>query len=473
MESVVVFVLYCIAVIVIGIVANKTTKGLSDYLAGTTTGIGPVVLSFTVMATTYSAGSYMSEVGLAYSWGYPAFWIACMSLLGMTTKYFWVGPRFNEIGKKMGYVTPGDFLAGRYYSTTVKVIQALLMTVFLVAYLVAQFQAMGTVFQVFLKIPYSTALILGVVLTVVYVSVGGYLAVVWTDSLQGLIMIVGAVLVPLACVLRWGGLPTLNRELLSLGEKYVSFSQGFPFPLWLFFLVGFGFATWGYPADLSRWFSLRKKSQFAVAAVSAFLLSFIIHFGTKLAGLYGLVHIRGVKNTDTLYALMAGQLLNPWLAGLILSALVGGAMSSVDSLLLMVTGAVSKDIWLTVRPGEDEARVKRWSQGLVWILAAISVALAFRRLALIVWISMFAWGGMVLTFAPPLLLGIFWKRATKEGAICGMLAGFVTGVIWYLLNHPLKIHGVVAGLAANLIAMILVSLLTPEPPKDVIASHFA
>lgn len=469
-------IVYLVCMVAFGIYfsRSKYTASAADYFAGKVTGVGPFVLAFTILATQYSAGSYMSEVGWTYEIGYSTFWLGAMSLTGILAEYLLVGRRYYVLGRRLGLVTPGDLLAERYYSpATVRALQAIIMVVCMVGYLVAQFKAMGIVFNVMVGIPFNYGVILGVGICTLYTALGGYLAVAWTDFVQGCIMVFAAIAVPIACMVKFGGLTSLNAQLAAMDPRAVSFGGAMSFPLWLMFLVAFNFGVLGYPLDLPRWFSLRRRSMLLPSMFAGLFFAFVVHFGTKIIGLYAKVHVAGIADPDMTFAQMTTMLLNPVVAGVVLCALVGACMSTVDSLLLSATAAIGNDIWRRIiNPKLSEQEAVRSGRIIVVICALVSIVLAFKPMGAIVWIAMFAWGGLALAFTPPLVLGIYWPRATREGAVAGMAIGFLVAMLWYVLKHPLGVHGIVMGMAVNAAVLVLVSMVTPKPPKEVVANFF-
>lgn len=467
--------IYFVAMIGMGFYFNKKQSGsIGDYFIGKDTGIGPYVLAFSYMATAISAGTFMGEVGQAYSLGYTMFYIALMSLLGSVLNYLVLGKRCYVLGKRLDIITAGDLLSYRFYSPkAIRSVQAVVLLICITAAMVAQFIAAGIIFNVVFGIPTYWGAILGAICAGIYVTVGGFLAVAWTDLIQGCIMIAGAFSVLVGCFIKFGGLGGLNLALQAQNPDLVSAvgaTSTTNVVLWIFI---FAIGHFGYVPSFSRFFSMRSRKMLKTSVVMVALANMGFHIFGKLSGLYGVAFMDPLENPDALLPTMAIETLPAIFTGLLLAAILGASMSSIDSLVLLLSGVVVRDVFEKVAEKQlDDKKMLLVSRVVTAVLTVVGLIFAIKPPAAIMWVSTFAWGGITSTFAAPMITGLYWKRATKQGALVGMIGGFGISMLWYLLKHPFGIHGLVLGYIVNFALNIIVSLCTPKPPEEVIKNCF-
>lgn len=475
MQIGVIVAMYFIGMIAVGFYFSKKQSGsIGDFFIGKDTGIGPCVLAFSYMATAVSAGTFMGEVGQAYSLGYTMFYIALMSLLGSILNYLVLGKRCYVLGKRLDIITAGDLLSHRFYSPkAIRLVQAIVLLVCITAAMVAQFIAAGIIFNVVFGIPTYWGAILGAVCAGIYVTVGGFLAVAWTDLIQGCIMILGAFSVLVSCFIKYGGLGGLNLALAAQNESLVTAvgaTSSTNVVLWIFI---FALGHFGYVPSFSRFFSMRSRKMLKTSIVVVALANMGFHIFGKLSGLFGVAFLGPLENPDALLPTIAVATLPAIFTGLLLAAILGASMSSIDSLVLLLSGVCVHDIFEKVGNKKlSDAHMLTVSRVVTVVITLIGLAFAINPPAAIMWVSTFAWGGITSTFAAPMITGLYWKRATREGALAGMIGGFSAAMLWYLLKHPFGIHGLVLGYLVNFGLNIIVSLATPKPPKEVIQDCF-
>ena len=452
---------------------KKQTGSVADYFAAKDTGIGPWVLAFSYMATAISAGTYMGEVAQTRTMGYTVFYMAVMSCVGSVLNHLVLGKRCFVLGKKLNVITTGDLLSYRFSSPkAIRIVQAVVLLVCITASMVAQFQASGIIFNVMVGVPVWVGALLGAVCAGIYVSVGGFLAVAWTDLIQGIIMIFGGLSVFIGCLVKYGSLASLNMQIAAQNPEFVTATGATdPQNIWLWFFI-FAIGHFGYVPSFCRFFSAKKLDTMRKSIVMVAIANIGFHFFGKLSGLYSILAIPNLTNDDAALSSMAILVLPPVLAGLLLAAILGAAMSSIDSLVLLLSGVCVHDVVeKTFNIKLEQKKMLHLCNLVSALVTVVGLIIALNPPAAIMWVGAFAWGGITSTFAAPMILGLYWKRGNGKGAVAGMVSGFGIAMLWYLLNHP-GIHGLVLGYIVNFVVNIVVSLCTAPPPKEVIDNCF-
>ncbi len=482
----VILVVYFAAMLGLGLWFRRRQRSRTDYFLARGK-LGPGAIGFSYSATQLSGSSYMGAVGTERLYGYNFSPAAVSSAAAPWFTYVLVGDRLRRVAGKIRCNTLVDVLQARYYSrATAKAATAIMLMAFapLVA---AQLKAAANAFEVMLGIPYLVALGAFGAIVIVYTVTGGMHAVAWTDLIQGTIMIVGfGVLAPTAVVAA-GGFAEMHRQYGALQPGSIRFIGTMP-ALWVVssFLVWGFFQIGGSPASVTRFLIPEDDSTLRKAMVySIGFTSFIYICGTLIAIASGVL-LPSLDRPDLALPTLVAELLPPAFGGIIVAAVLGATMSTIDSVLLLAGSLVVENLWLPTRDrrragpiGEDEAlrvaRIATLALGLVALVTAINPPAA------IYWIVTMAFSLMASAFTFPLLLGLWWPRATREGALAGMLGGAATAVAWYVASYV--VHGTledfVGGLwpallgpAVSLSLMVAVSRATPPPPAEVVELFF-
>ena len=323
-----------------------------------------------------------------------------------------------------------------------------------------------------LGVPVWVGALLGAVCAGIYVSIGGFLAVAWTDLVQGIIMIIGGLSVFIGCLVKYGSLASLNLQIATQNPEFVTATGATSSKnIWLWIFI-FAIGHFGYVPSFCRFFSAKKLSTLRKSIVMVAVANIGFHFFGKLSGLYSIIAIPELANDDVALSTMAINVLPPLLAGVLLAAILGAAMSSIDSLILLLSGVCVHDVVdKTLNIKLEPKKMLHLCNLVTIIVTVVGLVIALNPPGAIMWVSAFAWGGITATFAAPMILGLYWKRANGKGAIAGMVSGFGIAMLWYLLNHP-GIHGLVLGYIVNFVVNIAVSLCTAPPPEEVIKDCF-
>ncbi|MBM7703806.1 sodium/pantothenate symporter [Metabacillus iocasae] len=476
-------VIFILLVFFIGIFMSKRNRGsnqfVSDYYLGGRQ-LGGFILAMTMVATYGSASSFIGGPGIAYQTGLA--WVL-LAVIQVVTGYFvltTLGKKFAIISRKMNAVTLVDFLKTRYESNVVVVLSAISIIVFLFSSLAAQWVGGGRLIQSVIGISYESALTIFAITVLLYVSIGGFRAVVLTDSLQGIVMFLGTVILLVATIHAGGGVGNIMNELVQQNPNLISpygadqsLTPLYVSSFWI--LVGVGVV--GLPQVAVRAMSYKNSRAMHQAMIIGTVVVGVIMLGMHLTGVFARAVIPGIEVGDSVMPLLAMEVLPAWLAGIVLAAPMAAIMSTVDSILLLVSSAIVKDVYLNyINPNANEKQVRKWSFLSTAFLGIAVFLVAIQPPDLLIWFNLFSFGGLESVFIWPIVLGLYWSKGNKYGAIAGMIVGMTS----YILIHtyypnPFGMHTVVLPIGLSLVSFVVMSLLTQrktEKLREQLINHY-
>lgn len=478
----IILVLYFGAMLGLGFWVKRLQHDRTDYFLARGK-LGGAAIGFSYSATQMSGSSYMGAVGTERLYGYNFSPAGVSSAAAPWFTYVLLGDRLRRVAGKIRCNTLVDVLAARYPGTLVARTATTIMLAAFVPLVAAQLKAAANAFEVLLGIPYLTALAVFGTIVIVYTVFGGMHAVAWTDLIQGTIMIVGfAVLAP-AAVSTAGGIAEMHRQYGELNPGSIRLVGTMP-ALWVVssFLVWGFFQIGGAPASVTRFLipeddrTLKKAMVYSIA-----FSSFIYVSGTLIAIASGVL-LPQLERPDLALPTLVTSLLPPVFGGVIVAAILGATMSTIDSILLLSGSLVVENLWLPSRDREvteeEGLRVARWTTMGLGVAALI---VAVDPPAAIFWIVTMAFSLMASAFTFPMLLGLWWRRTTREGALAGMLGGATVAVLWYVASY--LTHGsfedflgglwpAILGPLASLLLTVQVSRTSPAPSEEVVELFF-
>lgn len=476
-QVIVPLIIFLILMFVIGIWSNrklgKSSDFLQDYFLGSRE-FGGLMLAMTMVATYGSASSFLGGPGAAYSKGFG--WVL-LAMTQVATGYFVLlilGKKFAIVARRFHAVTLIDFLKERYKSTVVVIISAISIIVFLFSAMAAQWIGGAYLIQSVTGLNYVPALFIFTISVLVYVTIGGFRAVVVTDTVQGIVMVGGTLLLLVAVIIAGGGIPNLFADLMEINPNLITpfgddgnLTAAYVSSYWI--LVGVGVI--GLPQIAVRTMAYKNAKAMHRAILIGTVVVGVIMLGMHLIGIFARPVLPGIEVADQVIPLVALEVLPPWLAGILLAAPMAAIMSTVDSLLLLVSSTVVKDVYLNyVKPHARESEVKSISIGVTAIIGIIAFILAISPPDLLVFLNLFAFGGLEAAFIWPLILGLYWKYANKKGAIASMVVGIGSyiGIHLYNSNYGdlFGVHAVTVPVVLSLIIFVVVSFLFKEEPYE-------
>ena len=472
------FLLYFVAIAGIAVWSMRGIGSQSDFLLGGRR-IGAVATAISAAASARSASSVVGQAGLAFIMGFQAIWIVFAStLLEYFAMLYLMGPKLRKFSSRRDAITIPEYMEARFPDSNnlLRLVSACAFVVFMIAYVVSQYVGMSFTITQVLGWPLVPSIVLAAIFTAAYTIVGGYKAVVYTDVMQGCMMLLAMLVVPTLAWNAAGGLdhivPTLNR-LGGEGLTGIVGSAGLPFAMGMLFA---GLGAFGNPHIIVRYMSITSTSDLKLAAFINLIFNVIIAWGGIILGLAGRVLYEDVSklplgNSEMIFFEVSRTMVpGDFLVGLMWAGVFAAMMSSADSMIMVVTSSVSRDIYQKViKAGETvrEATLVKLNRVVVLAVVLISLVLAFFLEKSSLMIALFAWGGLGGSLGPVLLLSLWWTRMTKWGALAGLLGGMAMAVTWRFtpgLTSILTYEALPAFLTSILLAWV-VSLMT-TPPVD-------
>ena len=466
-----VLVLYLLILLAIGLWGGRESGSVAGYfVAGKK--LPSWVIAFSSNTTGESAWLLLGLTGMGYTMGAHAFWIILGEVLGISLAWTFVARPFKEYTDRFDSITVPDYLETRFRDTghVLRWISVIIILSMVTAYTAAQLTASGKAFGSFLGLSYTAGVFIGAAVILYYTTVGGFKAVAYSDLLQGVLMFVCLVALPIVAIPAAGGwsevMATLHAEDPALLRPMGSFGFSLPGVISAAGFVGIGLAFLGAPQLLTRFISARDQKQIVEGGFLAVICVIGFDVGAVLSGMAGRILFPGLLDPETVLPEMSASLFPAIFTGIFLVVVLAAIMSTVDSLLILASSAVVRDIVQQVfHPQWSEKRLSFYGKLVTVVIGAGAIIMALAEVRMIFWFVLFAWSGLACAFAPVVLCSLFWKGTTKAGAIAGMIGGFVTTVAWVVFFKEgfYDLYEMLPGFAAGFLFTIGVSLFTEAP----------
>lgn len=475
------FILYLILMLAIGVAAYLRTKNSADYFLGGRS-LGPWPAALSAGASDMSGWLLLGLPGYAYAAGIEAFWLAGGLLLGTWANWLVNAKRLRTYSITTDSLTLPEFLSRRFNdkSKLIQTISAFFILLFFLFYTSSGLVAGGKLFETVFGLDYSTAVIIGTICVVSYTLFGGFLAVSWTDLVQGLLMAAALMIVPIAAIN--GGLGQLSQDLSAINPELLTLwhdVKGEPLTgVAIISLMAWGLGYFGQPHILARFKASRSNKDLTTARRIAVIWTGLSMAGALLVGLVGLVYVTNtgsleLADGEKIFMLLVNAIFHPVIAGILLAAILAAIMSTADSQLLVSSSALAEDFYKQVikqdATSEEIVRVGRFA---VILISIVALVLAMTPDSSVLGLVSYAWAGFGAAFGPAVVLSLYWSRMNRNGALAGIIVGGVTIVVWKQLSGGwFDVYEIVPGIILSTIAILVVSLATAEPEESVRAQH--
>jgi len=473
-EIMVSLAIYMAGMLYIGYWSYKKTSDLSDYMLGGR-GLGPAVTALSAGASDMSGWMLMGLPGAMYATGLSSVWIAIGLLIGAYANYLIIAPRlrtYTEVANDS--ITIPDFLENRFKDRTkiLRFVSAIVILVFFTFYASAGLVSGGRLFENSFNLDYKIGLFVTVGVVVAYTLFGGFLAVSWTDFVQGCIMFIALVLVPIVAFTDVGGVTETFNTIKQVDASHLDMFKGTTV-LGIISFLAWGLGYFGQPHIIVRFMAITSIKDLKTSRRIGIGWMTISIIGAMLTGLIGIAYY--AKNNATLqdpemvFVTFSNILFHPYITGFLLSAILASIMSSISSQLLVISSAVTEDFYKTFfRRNASDKELVFIGRLSVLVVAMIAVVLAYHPSDTILTLVGYAWAGFGSAFGPAILLSLYWKRTNKWGVLAGMIVGAVVVIAWVQIPSLKAImYEMVPGFFCSLLTVIVVSLLTKEPVKAV------
>lgn len=478
------FIIYLIVMLTIGVITYRMTNTLSDYVLGGRR-LNSWVAALSAQASDMSGWLLLSLPGAAYASGMGmwSIWIAIGLAVGTMLNWQYVAKRLRRYTEVAGdSITLSEYLENRFKdkSHLLRVISAIFILVFFMFYTASGLVAGGKLFDITFGISYTNALIIGSLVIISYTFLGGFLAVSWTDFVQGTLMFLALIVTPIVAISQIGGINALfskigaaNPDLLDVAMD-VNLADGMWQSAGTLGVVGiisalaWGLGYFGQPHILARFMAISTAKEVRKARLISMVWVVVTLYGAIAVGFVGIA-IFGVDtplaDPETVFIQLVQVIFNPWVAGFLLAAVLAAIMSTIDSQLLVSSSALTEDFYKTFfRRDASQAELIWVGRIAVLIISFIALMLAWNEGSVLALVS-YAWAGFGAAFGPVVLFSLFWKRTTRNGALAGMLVGGFTVIFWGYTGSAL--YEIVPGFIFASIAVIIFSLLDKEPSQEI------
>lgn len=432
-------VIYNAVLIGVGLWARGRNRNVEDFFLGGR-GLGPWVAAISASASSSSAWTLLGVSGAAYAWGLPALWLFPATVGGFLINWIWVAPRLQRLAKKEGAVTLSEVIAPSSMGGMRQLIlrtAALIIVFCFVFYIASQFEAAGKAFESVFALSKQTSILVGAGIVLAYTMVGGFWAVSVTDSIQGILMVVAAIVLPASALIAVGGFGLLASglaELGNIGSPLSGCAFGLTGVFFVLGLLGIGIGYPGQPHVVNRYMALKDEKSLRQGRIIALTWAVLVYSGMLLLGLCGRLLFPEFADSEQVLFRAAGFLLPPVIAGVMIAAVLSAIMSTADSQLLVASSAISYDWHLaSERPGTGLSGT-RISVVAILILAT-TLALVWR--ADIFSRVLFAFSAAGSAFGPILIMRLLGRSVSERSTLLAMLAGFgLTVAISLLPDMP-------------------------------------
>lgn len=467
-------VVYMLAMIFIGYYAYRRTSSHSDYMLGGR-GLTPGVAALSAGASDMSGWLLMGLPGAIFNEGFRASWIAIGLALGAYINWLYVAPRlrtFTEVANNS--ITIPGYFENRFEDKTrvLRIFSSLVIFIFFTFYVASGMVAGGVLFNEILGYSYTTGVIVLVGVTLIYTLVGGFLAVSWTDVVQGLIMMTALILVPIVTLITIGGPNEVVSEVRAIDPSMLNVFTGMSAVSIISFL-GWGLGYFGQPHIIVRFMALTSSKGAKKARHIGMSWMIISLIGAVLTGLIGFSYYSqqgmDISDPETIFIQLGTILFHPLITGFILAALLAAVMSTISSQLLVTSSSLTDDLYKTFfRRAASERELVLVGRLSVLAVTGIALGIAWAQPGTILDMVSYAWAGFGASFGPVVLLSLFWSRMNTWGAVAGIISGAVTVVLWSSLGASEVLYELIPGFAVSTIMVYAISLVTSPPSKQVV-----
>ncbi|MGO1766552.1 sodium/proline symporter [Advenella sp. S44] len=474
------FAIYLIVVLAVGFIAYFSTRNFDDYILGGRS-LGSFVTALSAGASDMSGWLLMGLPGAIYLAGLSEAWIAIGLTVGAYFNWLLVSGRLRmHTEYNNNALTLPEYFHRRFGggSVIIKIAAAAIILFFFTIYCASGIVAGARLFESLFHVDYVTAMWLGAGATIIYTFIGGFLAVSWTDTIQASLMFFALILTPIMVLLGMGDFSavtaTIDQAAATAGKNYSSLIAGGSF-IAIVSAAAWGLGYFGQPHILARFMAADSVKSLKAARRIGMTWMILCLGGAVAVGYFGIAWFQlnpdqaapVNQNSERIFIELAQILFNPWIAGVILSAILAAVMSTLSCQLLVCSSAITEDFYKGfIRPHAGQKELVWIGRAMVLLIALLAIWIASDPDSRVLGLVAYAWAGFGAAFGPVILLSVFWRRMNAAGALSGMVAGALVVVLWKQYSGS-DLYEIVPGFIAGVIAIIAVSLLTKAPSQAV------
>jgi len=470
-SSTITFAVYLVVVFGIGVFGYFATKTFEDFALGGR-GMKDWVVGLSAQASDMSIWLLVGLPATAYAMGFSAVWIGVGVICGTAFNWFFLSKRMRRYSGLLGSMTVLDFLEERVRDDygVIKLVGSISLVLFYTISTSGEFIGAGKILNAVFGYTFFTGVLIGGALVLVYTLVGGFIAVSYTDVLQGVVMAVAVVLLPVVGFVGIGSVAGGLTELQQAsGAAPGIFGGSTGFMTLVGFLagtLGIGFGYPGQPHITVRYMSIDDHRNLRRASLIGMVWVIFATYGAIFMGWAAGAYVGGIENTDQVMPLLAQELLPGWLVGILMAGAIAGMMSTSDSKFLVATNAVSYNLYKRFVNEDASDRKILWVSRAVMAVIVVAAVILAQPSGVVFTVILGGWAGIGASFGPLLIASLYWERLNKWGAYAGMIVGMVTVALWLFFDIGI-VYELIPGFVFASVAIVVVSLATAEPPDAV------
>ena len=471
------FVVYFIFLLGIGFYFYRKSVSVEDYLLGGRR-MGVWVTALSAQASDMSGWLLMALPGAIYLGGLGKSWIAIGLFIGTVLNWKLVSARLRIYTQKTNTITLPCFFEQRFGDQTglLRTVSAIIILVFFTIYASSGLVATGRLFEsIFADVEYGEAVVIGGAIIIAYTFLGGFLAVCWTDLFQGMLMVMAVIVVPVAAYVKMGGGSTIKEAMALRDISSSLMPQGDKFAyLTILSAMAWGLGYFGQPHILARFMSVKSVRKLSESMAIAVVWVFLSLAGAVIIGFIGIGMFDNLTNGDEekVFIYMIREVMHPWVAGIMLAAILSAIMSTIDSQLLVSSSALTEDFYQKALKKEASEQEVIWvGRVCVIIISIVAIVLALNPDETILKIVAYAWGGFGAAFGPLVLFGLFSRRTTSQAALAGMLTGTVVLVVWKQIGLGKYMYEIIPGFVSNCVMIFIMNSIRPQDDERVLEQY--
>lgn len=481
---IVVFALYVLMMIAIGFIFYKKNNTVGDYILGGRS-LNPWVAAMSAQASDMSGWLLTGLPGLAYASAAgtkEAVWTAIGLLIGTYLNWLFIAKRlraYTEVASDS--ITMPTYFQNRFKieNNFIRIVCALFILFFFLIYTASMFVAGAKLFATVFNISYTTALIIGGLVIITYTTLGGFLAVSWTDFIQGILMFIALVAVPLIVIFSDDKVDSAaGLQLVKEGFTQLAPSSDFSIIV-IFSALAWGLGYFGQPHILARFMGIKKPSFVRPARIISMIWVIISMAGALMVGMLGKAFFADapLADSETVFMTTIQELCPPILEGILLAAILAAIMSTADSQLLVSSSAFAEDIYAAFDKKASTKKLVWISRGTVIVISVIALFIASNPDSSVFNLVSYAWAGFGAAFGPAILFSLFWKRMNKYGVYAGIISGGLGAIVFNTLKNAglpgiwgkvFSVYEILPAFIISSILIVAVSLATKAPSQEVV-----
>lgn len=471
------FLFYIVAMIVIGLMAYRATTNFSDYILGGRR-LGSFVTALSAGASDMSGWLLMGLPGAIYLSGLSEMWIAIGLIIGAWLNWLLVAGRLRvHTEVQHNALTLPDYFSNRFndQKKVLRVVSAFVILIFFAIYCASGMVAGARLFESMFELPYSTALWISAIATISYVFIGGFLAVSWTDTIQAGLMIFALLLTPIVAILSFSDISQITLALEAARPQAMNVMGDLSFVA-IISLLAWGLGYFGQPHILVRFMAADSVKSIPNARRIGMTWMILCLGGAVAAGFFGIAYFQAHPelasvvnaNPETVFMELTKILFNPWIAGVVLAAILAAVMSTLSCQLLVCSSTLTEDFYKSfLRKNASQKELVWVGRLMVLLIALLAIWMAGNPESKVLGLVAYAWAGFGAAFGPLIILSLLWKRMTLNGALAGMIVGATIVILWKNLFAATGLYEIIPGFVCSMITIIVVSLIGKAPTEEI------